>query len=63
MTYQSCLFCGAGYEPRAESMPPPSSACQKCWLTINAALTQREPDFTTENKARINYVPESWVIL
>jgi len=62
MAWPSCQFCGAFITDKPAT-DYPSNSCQMCWLTINAALTQREPDFTTENKARINYVPESWVIL
>lgn len=63
MNNARCLFCGAHFELRSECMPPPSSACNSCWLTIRAQLSQqREPDFEKDNVAKINFMPESWVI-
>ena len=39
MTSLQCQFCGAWYTPY-KFYRSPSQTCDRCWLEINAALTQ-----------------------
>lgn len=60
MSLIRCQFCYGWCQPN--EWRKPSQCCAKCWLEIQAQLTQPEPDFTKENNRRITYTPEVMVI-
>lgn len=59
---QHCQFCYQLYSP-PRYFRAPSQSCDACWLTIQTALSQPEPDFSGDVKKLPGYFePTSWVI-
>lgn len=56
MNLQHCQFCYALHTPRPHRVP--SQTCDRCWLEIQAGLSQPSPDFSDENCRRITFIPE-----
>ena len=60
MSRVHCQFCGMLHAPHPSRKP--SLTCTPCWLEIQAALSQPEPQFSRENARKINFEPPVYVI-
>ena len=49
MARQQCQFCSAYYQP-PKFYRSPSQSCDRCWLEINAALTQEGSNMLPRGK-------------